>query len=86
MKRKKNGEMTFIQKVIRYRVLLLMCLPAMAADSSAETIYYEDGSYAIITLTSSSVRASKSDIKAYTYYNPQGQRCFTYRLLASFTY
>lgn len=29
MKRKKNGEMTFIQKVIRYRVLLLMCLPAV---------------------------------------------------------
>ena len=29
MKRKKNGEMTFIQKVIRYRVLLLMCLPAI---------------------------------------------------------
>lgn len=29
MKRKKNGEMTFIQKVVRYRVLLLMCLPAI---------------------------------------------------------
>ena len=72
--------------VLFFAVMNLMCLPAMAADSSAETIYYEDGSYAIITLTSSSVRASKSDIKAYTYYNPQGQRCFTYRLLASFTY
>lgn len=29
MKRKKNGEMTFIQKVVKYRVLLLMCLPAI---------------------------------------------------------
>ena len=28
MKRKKNGEMTFIQKVVKYRILLLMCLPA----------------------------------------------------------
>ena len=29
MKRKKNGEMTFIQKVVKYRILLLMCLPAI---------------------------------------------------------
>lgn len=29
MKKKKNGEMTFIQKVIKYRTLLLMCLPAI---------------------------------------------------------
>ena len=29
MKRKKNGEMTFIQKDVKYRILLLMCLPAI---------------------------------------------------------
>lgn len=64
-----------------------MCLPAMAADSPAEhTIYYDDGSYAVITFASSPTRSSKADTKSYTYYNPLGQRCFTYRLLASFTY
>lgn len=65
----------------------LLAVPAMAVDNSADyTIYYEDGSYAIVTLNSAPTRSSTDEIKAYTYYNPLGQRCFTYRLLASFTY
>lgn len=65
----------------------LVCLPAMAADSPAEhTIYYEDGSYAIVTLNGVPARSGTNEIKSYTYYNPQGQQCFTYEIRAFFTY
>lgn len=65
----------------------LLCAPAMAADNSAgHTIYYEDGSYAVITVNTVAARSTAEDTKVYTYYNPQGQRCFAYVLRASFTY
>ncbi len=65
----------------------LLTVPAIAADDSAGyTIYYEDGSYAIVTLNIASTRSAVEDTKAYTYHNAQGQRCFTYVLRASFTY
>lgn len=65
----------------------LLVVPAMAIDGGADhTIYYDDGSYAIITLNSRLARSNINEGKAYTYYNPQGQRCFAYVLHASFTY
>lgn len=65
----------------------LLVAPAMAADGGTNhTIYFDDGSYAIVTLNSHFARSNINDVKANTYYNPQGQRCFAYVLYASFTY
>lgn len=64
----------------------LLLSVAAAADSSTR-IDYADGSYAIvITTVSRGARASVADIKSYTYYNPLGQKCFTYTLYATFSY
>lgn len=66
--------------------LIIMLSPA-AASETQERINFEDGSYAIITIrTGSMTRAVRDDSKTYTYYNPLGQRCFSYLLWASFTY
>lgn len=66
--------------------LNLMAIPAMAAEVAAgDAIYYEDGSYAVIT-QGPVTRSSTDREKIYTYYNPQGQRCFAYVLCAVFTY
>lgn len=66
----------------------LMCLPAMAADSpSTQTIFYEDGSYAIVSMNvNPSARSTAVKDKTYTYHNSQGQRCFTYTIYGTFTY
>ncbi len=69
-------------------VLNLAVVPAAAADIDADvdnTIYYEDGSYAVITL-GSATRSSAVKEKTYTYYNSQGQKCFAYVLQGTFTY
>ena len=72
-------------------VLLLMSsliiTPAMATDDvTGYTIYYADGSYAIVVLNNNPTRSNINERKSYAYYNPQGQRCFIYVLYASFTY
>lgn len=60
---------------------------AAAIDVPTERIDYEDGSYAVITTTRGALtRAETADTKAYTYYNPSGQRCFSYTLYATFSY
>lgn len=74
-----------------FSILLLMSsliiTPAMATDRATNyTIYYDDGSYAIVILDSNPTRSNVNETKSYTYYNPQGQRCFVYVLYASFTY
>lgn len=68
--------------------LNLLACPALAVDdSNTYTIFYEDGSYAIVSMNvNPSARSNAVKDKAYTYYNPQGQRCFTYTLCAFFTY
>lgn len=68
--------------------LNLLAYPALAADSpSTQTIFYEDGSYAIVSMNvNPSARSNAAKDKTYTYYNPLGQRCFTYTLCAFFTY
>lgn len=59
--------------------LLNVLINPVAAIEAGERIDYEDGSYAIImTGTDSMTRAAKDDSKTYTYYNPTGQRCFSY--------
>lgn len=66
----------------------ISAVPVMAADNAADSIiYYEDGSYAVVTLSNDNfARANIDKEKVYTYYNLQGQRCFAYTLRASFTY
>lgn len=67
-------------------VVNLLAVPAVAADEVAgDIVYYEDGSYAVITMNNLT-RSSENGWKTYTYYNPLGQRCFAYGLYASFTY
>lgn len=68
--------------------LNLLVSPVLAVNNTTgQVISYEDGSYAVITTGSSSAtRATANKERTYTYYNPQGQRCFAYTLYASFTY
>lgn len=68
--------------------LNLLACPVLAAGSpSTQTIFYEDGSYAIVSMNiNPAARSNTSKDKTYTYYNSLGQRCFTYTLCASFTY
>lgn len=72
---------------IIFTVLSFLTIPAIAADKVTDyTIYYDDGSYAVVTLSNSLTRVKVNETKSYTYYNPLGQRCFAYTLFASFTY
>lgn len=65
----------------------LLAMPAMAADTSSDyTVYYDDGSYAVVSRNDGLARSTTNEIINYTYYNPQNQRCFAYTLYASFTY
>lgn len=66
---------------------LSVLMSTAAAKDSQARIEYEDGSYAIVTIEVKSLtRAVTEETKTYTYYNSSGQRCFSYTLLASFTY
>lgn len=66
----------------------IMIFPATAAEESVDHfIYYEDGSYALVTLDGNNLTRSNTDkSKSYIYYNPLGQKCFAYTLYAVFTY
>lgn len=65
----------------------LLISPAMAAEEITDrTIYYEDGSYAVIALDHCGTRSNADKFQTYTYYNPLGQKCFAYTLYATFTY
>ena len=69
-------------------MLNLLVSPALAADDDMSyTIFYEDGSYAIVEFgVDNFTRSNTNGQVAYTYYNSLGQRCFTYTLCAIFTY
>lgn len=78
---------TFLSALILTVIINVLAIPAMASDRSSDyTIYYDDGSYAVVAIRSGLSRASISDAKFYTFYNAQGQRCFSYAIHASFTY
>lgn len=55
-------------------------------DAVVERIDYDDGSYALITIERTVSRSTTSDSKAYVYFSPSGEKCFSYTLNASFTY
>lgn len=69
-------------------MLGLLFMPAMATGNETNcTILYDDGSYALVTLgENTDIRASDNFYRTYTYYNPLGQKCFSYTLHATFTY
>lgn len=66
----------------------LLVIPAMAVNSETNhAILYDDGSYALITFGENNpTRSSDNFYRTYTYYNPLGQKCFSYTLYATFTY
>lgn len=78
----------FSMLAVMLLALKLLTFPALAADDlSAYTIYYEDGSYAIVSLNSNPFARSGADGETfYTYYNALDQRCFTYAVYGTFTY
>lgn len=78
----------FYASVVAVLLLFNMLLPyAKCTDTTVERIDYDDGSYAIVTTTSSgATRAQTADSKQYTYYDPLGRKCFFYILYATFTY
>ncbi len=64
-----------------------LTIPAMAVDNvSNQTIFYDDGSYAVVTLTGHDARSNMNKKKTYTYYDDLSRRCFAYTLIADFTY
>lgn len=70
-------------------VLLLGSMPVRANASEIETIYFDDGSYATIELTTYATRASgsKSASKTYNYYDSNNERLLWKAVLTgSFTY
>lgn len=82
-----------MKRVFSVAAALLLCLSLLMNTAAAfecpdsERVDYEDGSYAIITTSSTgTTRATTSDSKTYTYYNSSDQRCFAYTLYATFTY
>lgn len=77
----------FLSLFALFLMVGLLAVPVMASDGNmGYKIYYDDGSYAVVTNSNYSTRASTDAVKSYTYYNPQGQKCFAYVLFASFTY
>ena len=69
-------------------VLLVGTMPVKASASEMETIYFEDGSYATIVLTTYETRASgsKSGSKTYNHYDSNGTKLWKAVLTGSFSY
>ncbi len=78
----------------------MFCIPAPAANAAdatkneEKTIYYEDGSYAVVTITYdlppiASVKAATrttSGLKEYAHYNKADQLLWTFQVHGSFEY
>lgn len=69
-------------------VLLVGVMPIGASASEIKTIYFEDGCYAIIELSTNETRASgsKSGSKTYNYYDSSDVKLWKAVLTGSFTY
>ena len=70
-------------------VFILMCIPQITfARENYEYVYFEDGSYAVITIHETALRAlnSKNGSRVYTYYNSDGVAQWKAVLSATFTY
>ena len=67
--------------------MLVVSVGAFDAEiTDKEYVYYEDGSYAIISMRESISRANTGASKDYYYYSPDGDLCFVYTLMAEFYY
>lgn len=70
--------------------LLNLAVPAAAASNTeSQTVYFEDGSYAVITLsTAPQTRAGNtvSGGKDWSYYDANDKLCWVVTLTGSFTY
>ena len=74
-------------------MLLITAIPAFAADFKGdgpkdEIVYYEDGSYAIISLQIEDVTRSntKTASKTYKYYNSSNVLQWTFKVTGTFSY
>jgi len=69
-------------------ILVIGVLPICGNAVEIETIYYEDGSYATIEITTYGMRASgsKSGTKTFNYYNNSDVRQWKAVLTGSFSY
>lgn len=69
-------------------VLLCKLLPVTGQAAELDTIYFDDGSFAIIEIASDESRASgsKTGSKSYTYYNSDNEIQWKVTLTGSFTY
>lgn len=74
--------------IIMLLMINAMVFPAAATDKTVgDIIYYEDGSYALVTFCEDNLARSNTEkSKSYIYFNPFGQKCFSYTLYAVFTY
>lgn len=69
-------------------VFSLCAFPASASNTTEEIIYYEDGSYLVMTLTEPMTRASsvRSGAKTGDYYNADGDLLWDFTVHGTFTY
>lgn len=67
--------------------IVMSLVPNVCAnDIQTEVIYYEDGSYVIITLEQVYARASRTNTKKMRNYNSDGELVWMATLTGSFTY
>lgn len=72
----------------------VLCVSALASDSQQDIIYYEDGSYTVITITydTTSPTVSRgavqrtSGTKAYNHYNSSHQLLWAFYVSGTFNY
>lgn len=88
MKRMKRIFAMLILAVLSLSLCAFPALASNAAETTENVIYYEDGSYLVMTLTVSMVRASgtRSGIKTGNYYDSDGILCWDFSIHGAFSY
>lgn len=85
----------FISILLTFALLIgCFSITASAAETASATVdttveYFDDGSYAIITVTTEAANAkatTKTGTKLYTYKNSDGETQWTYEVTGIFTY
>lgn len=84
----KRNVISLMLALLLIAALPMSVLAAEPARVTAETEYFEDGSYLVTTISESAARASgtKEGKKIQSYYNPGGSLAWQATLTATFTY
>lgn len=89
MKKRLKFAVAFTMVLCMLFSILTISAGAVQSEISAETVYFEDGSYMVITLemSSANVRAStRSASKTASYHNSSGELQYSFTLNGTFSY